>query len=162
MLNYLVTHYYHSGFSVACGDTILIFDYWLGEDGELAERYRLTPEKLGRYRAVYVFISHDHPDHLDPVVFTWKDLPGIQYIVSSDMPVGIRGRRMAPGDTIAFSGDVEVTAFDSTDLGVSFLVSFRGMQVFHAGDLNLTWPFSRWTPARARCSRPGPTISFSA
>lgn len=136
MLNYLVTHYYHSGFSVACGDTILIFDYWLGEDGELAERYRLTPEKLSRYRAVYVFISHDHPDHLDPAVFTWKDLPGIQYIVSSDMPVGIRGRRMAPGDTIAFSEDVEVTAFDSTDLGVSFLVNFLGLQVFHAGDLN--------------------------
>ena len=136
MLNYLVTHYYHSGFSVACGDTILIFDYWLGEDGELAERYRLTPERLSRYKAVYVFISHDHPDHLDPVVFTWKDLPGIQYIVSSDMPVGVRGRRMAPGDNIAFSEDVEVTAFDSTDLGVSFLVNFRGMQVFHAGDLN--------------------------
>ena len=136
MLNYLVTHYYHSGFSVACGDTILIFDYWLGEDGELAERYRLTPERLSRYKAVYVFISHDHPDHLDPVVFTWKDLPGIQYIVSSDMPVGVRGRRMAPGDTIAFSEDVEVTAFDSTDLGVSFLVNFRGLQVFHAGDLN--------------------------
>ena len=136
MPNYLVTHYYHSGFSVACEDTILIFDYWLGEDGELAEKYRLTPEILGRYRQIYVFISHDHPDHLDPEVFTWKDLPGIQYIVSSDMPVGTRGRRMAPGDSIPFSEDVEVTAFDSTDLGVSFLVSFKGLQVFHAGDLN--------------------------
>ena len=136
MPNYLVTHYYHSGFSVACEDTILIFDYWLGEDGELAEKYRLTPEILGRYRQIYVFISHDHPDHLDPVVFTWKDLPGIQYIVSSDMPVGTRGRRMAPGDSIPFSEDVEVTAFDSTDLGVSFLVNFRGLQIFHAGDLN--------------------------
>ena len=136
MLNYLVTHYYHSGFSVACDDSILIFDYWLGEGEELAEKYRLTPEILGRYRQIYVFISHDHPDHLDPVVFTWKDLPGIQYIVSSDMPVGTRGRRMAPGDTIRFSDEVEVTAFDSTDLGVSFLVSFMGLQVFHAGDLN--------------------------
>ena len=76
MPNYLVTHYYHSGFSVACEDTILIFDYWLGEDGELAEKYRLTPEILGRYRQIYVFISHDHPDHLDPEVFTWKDLGG--------------------------------------------------------------------------------------
>ena len=136
MPNFLVTHYYHSGFSVACEDTILIFDYWLGEDGELAERYRLTPEVLGRYRQVYVFVSHDHPDHLDPVIFTWKDLPGIQYIVSSDMPVGTRGRRMAPGDVISFSDEVEVTAFDSTDLGVSFLVGFKGLQVFHAGDLN--------------------------
>ncbi len=136
LLNFLVTHYYHSGFSVACGDSILIFDYWLGEGEELAEEYRLTPENLGRYKQICVFISHDHPDHLDPVVFTWKDLPGIQYIVSSDMPVGTRGRRMAPGDSIRFSDEVEVTAFDSTDLGVSFLVNFMGLQVFHAGDLN--------------------------
>ena len=136
MLSYLVTHYYHSGFSVSCGDSILIFDYWLGEEKELAEQYRLTPEYLNRYAHIYVFISHDHPDHMDPVVFTWKDLPGIKYIVSSDMPVGTRGRRMAPGDTLQFSEDVEVLAFDSTDLGVSFLVNFRELHIFHAGDLN--------------------------
>ena len=136
MLNYLVTHYYHSGFSVACEDTILIFDYWEGENGDLAEHLRLTPEILSGFRHIYVFISHDHVDHMDPVVFTWKDLPGIQYIVASDMPVGTRGRRMAPGDSIEFSEDVKVTAFDSTDPGVSFLVNFRGLQVFHAGDLN--------------------------
>ncbi len=136
MLDFLVTHYYHSGFSVACESTILIFDYWLGEEGELTENLQLTPERLSRYKHIYVFISHDHIDHMDPVVFTWKDIPGIQYIVSSDMSVGTRGRRMAPGDTIAFSEDVKVTAFDSTDPGVSFLVDFRGFRVFHAGDLN--------------------------
>lgn len=136
MPSYLVTHYYHSGFSVACDDSILIFDYWLGENQELAPKFRLTKRNLERYSHIYVFISHDHPDHMDPVVFTWKDLPGIQYIVSSDMPVGTRGRRMAPGNTICFSEDVEVTAFDSTDLGVSFMVNFKGFQVFHAGDLN--------------------------
>ncbi len=136
MLNYIVTHYYHSGFSVSCGDTILIFDYWLGEEGELTEDLQLTPERLSAYRHIYVFISHDHIDHMDPVVFTWKDVPGIQYVVSSDMPVGTRGRRMAPGDAIAFSDTVSVSAFDSTDPGVSFLVNFRGLQIFHAGDLN--------------------------
>ena len=136
MLNYIITHYYHSGFSVSCDNTILIFDYWLGENGELAEHLRLTPEKLARFEHICVFISHDHIDHMDPVVFTWKDLPGIQYIVASDMPVGTRGRRMAPGDTITFTEDVKVTAFDSTDPGVSFLVDFKGLQVFHAGDLN--------------------------
>ena len=136
MPKYLVTHYYHSGFSVACEDAILVFDYWRGERGEVDETIELTPEILSAYQQIYVFISHDHPDHLDPIVFSWKDVPGIQYIVSSDMPVGTRGRRMAPGDTIDFSDDVTVTAFDSTDPGVSFLVSFKGLQVFHAGDLN--------------------------
>ena len=134
--NLLITHYYHSGFSVAGEHTLLVFDYWRGERGELTPELQLTPEKLRAYDKVFVFISHEHIDHLDPVVFTWKDVPGIQYIVSSDMPVGTRGRRMAPGDVIRFSDDVEVSAFDSTDLGVSFLVDFLGLRFFHAGDLN--------------------------
>ena len=136
MRSYIVTHYYHSGFSVACEDTILIFDYWLGEEGELDEKLQLTPEKLAAYKEIVVFISHDHIDHMDPVVFTWKDLPGIRYVVSSDMPVGTRGRRMAPGDVLELAPDMTVKAFDSTDPGVSFLVEFRGLNVFHAGDLN--------------------------
>ena len=37
MAKYLVTHYYHSGFSVAYEETLLVFDYWRGEDGELPE-----------------------------------------------------------------------------------------------------------------------------
>ena len=136
MRRYAVTHFYHSGFSVSCGDTILVFDYWRGENGELAENLQLTPEILGAYSHIIVFISHDHPDHMDPVVFTWKDVPGLQYVIASDMPAGTPGLRLAPGDSEELPGDVKVTAFDSTDLGVSFLVDFRGLSVFHAGDLN--------------------------
>ena len=43
---------------------------------------------------------------------------------------------MAPGDVLKLSDEVTVTAFDSTDLGVSFLVDFLGVRFFHAGDLN--------------------------
>ena len=132
----LITHYYHSGFSVACGKTLDVFDYWRGERGELTEDKQLTAEKLKNYENVYVFISHEHIDHLDPVVFTWNEAGNVSYIVSSDMPVGTRGKRMAPGDTLNLSGGLTVTAFDSTDLGVSFLVDFGGLRVFHAGDLN--------------------------
>jgi hypothetical protein len=52
------------------------------------------------------------------------------------MPVGTRGKRMAPGDTVRFSDELTVTAFDSTDLGISFLADFCGIRIFHAGDLN--------------------------
>ena len=131
-----ITHYYHSGFTVASEKTLLVFDYWRGEEGELDPALQLTPERLKAYTNIYVFISHDHIDHMDPVVFTWRDFADVTYIVSSDMPVGTRGRRMAPGDTLTFSDDLSVQAFDSTDLGVSFLVHFRGLDLFHAGDLN--------------------------
>ena len=134
--NLLITHYYHSGFSVAGEKTLLVFDYWRGEHGELAQDKQLSPSRLKKYENVFVFISHEHIDHLDPIVFSWNEAGNVSYIVSSDMPVGTRGKRMAPGDTLTLSDKVAVTAFDSTDLGVSFLVNFCGIRLFHAGDLN--------------------------
>lgn len=132
----IITHFYHSGFSVASEHTLAVFDYWRGEHGELTPRLQLTPEKLRRYDKVFVFISHEHMDHMDPVVFSWNEAGNVSYIVSSDMPVGTRGKRMAPGDTLKLSEELTVTAFDSTDLGVSFLADFNGIRLFHAGDLN--------------------------
>lgn len=131
-----VTYYHHSGFSVAMDDVLLVFDYWTGEHGELPEDKRITVDFLKQFRQVYVFISHEHPDHLDPVVFTWRSEAPVTYIVSADMPVGTRGKRMAPGDNLTLSPEVSVKAFASTDLGVSFLVDIQGVHVFHAGDLN--------------------------
>ena len=134
--NLLITHYYHSGFSVASERTLAVFDYWRGEHGELAPDRQLTPDLLKQYENVFVFISHEHIDHLDPIVFSWSEAGNVSYIVSSDMPVGTRGKRMAPGDTLKLSDELTATAFDSTDLGVSFLVDFCGIRLFHAGDLN--------------------------
>lgn len=131
-----ITYYHHSGFSAALDDTLLIFDYWTGEHGELPFPKRIKPEKLKDFKEIVVFVSHEHPDHMDPEVFEWrKDLP-VTYIVSHDMPVGTRGKRLAPGDSYTVSENVKVRAFESTDLGVSFLVDLKGIKLFHAGDLN--------------------------
>lgn len=131
-----VTYYHHSGFSVALDDTLLIFDYWTGETGELPFDKRITREYLEGFREIVVFASHDHPDHMDADLFSMpKDLP-VTYVVSYDMPIGIRGKRMSPGDVYTISPKVKVFAYDSTDLGVSFLVELNGIRIFHAGDLN--------------------------
>lgn len=131
-----VTYYHHSGFSAAMDDVLLIFDYWQGEHGELPEDKRITPDFLARFREIVVFVSHEHPDHLDPVINEWhRDFP-VTYVVSGDMPIGVRGKRMNPGDELTLSPRVKVKAFDSTDLGVSFLVDLCGVKIFHAGDLN--------------------------
>ena len=91
---------------------------------------------IKKYENVVVLISHEHIDHMDPIVYSWKDMTNVSYVVSSDMPVGTRGKRMAPGDTYSPVKGVNITAFDSTDLGVSYLVDFQGIRFFHAGDLN--------------------------
>ncbi len=133
-----VTYHYNSGFSIRVGGTLLVFDYWEGENGKLSDVGRLNPSILTAYEQVIVFISHTHPDHLDPVVYEWRDsVPGIMYVVSSDLPIGKRGRRIAPTESLTLTQDISVKAFDSTDLGVSFLVTAYGMNIFHAGDLNL-------------------------
>ena len=131
-----LTYYHHSGFSAAVDDILLVFDYWLGEHRELPADKRINEDMLRRYREVYVFISHEHPDHMDPEVFEWRKIVPVTYVVSMDMPIGTRGRRMAPGDELTLSQRVKVKAFGSTDLGVSFLVDVCGIRLFHAGDLN--------------------------
>ena len=133
-----IIYHYHSGFSVQVGSTLLVFDYWEGEKRDLAQVGRITPAFLRSFEQIFVFISHAHPDHLDPVVFTWEaeGLP-ITYIVSSDMPVGTRGKRIAPLQTRELTRDITVKAYQSTDLGVAFLVRAYGISIFHAGDLNL-------------------------
>lgn len=133
-----VIYHYHSGFSVQVGGTLLVFDYWEGENRTLSSVGRITPAFLAAFERVYVFISHAHPDHLDPVVFLWENegIP-VTYIVSGDMPVGTRGKRLSHGQEKALDAHVTVKAFQSTDLGVAFLVRAYGLGIFHAGDLNL-------------------------
>ena len=63
-----IVYYYNSGFSVQVGSTLFIFDYWEGENRSLSASVRIRPELLKAYERIYVFISHAHPDHLDPVV----------------------------------------------------------------------------------------------
>ena len=55
--NVLITHYYHSGFSVAGEHTLLVFDYWRGERGELTPDKQLTPETLAKFCFAGVLLS---------------------------------------------------------------------------------------------------------
>ncbi len=132
-----ITYHYNSGFSVQIGSTLLVFDYWEGENRCLSENGRLTLQSLRAYEKIYFFVSHGHPDHFDNIIYTWRDDLPITYIVSSDMPVGTRGKRIGPGDQLSLERDITVRAFESTDLGVAFLVTAYGCNILHAGDLNL-------------------------
>ena len=132
-----VTYFHHSGFSVAVRDTLLVFDYWRGEHEELPDYAQLENRDFEGYKRVLVFVSHDHEDHFDEVIYSWdhQRLP-ITYIVSDDLPIGKRGKRVKPGDNLTV-GDVDIQVYSSTDKGVSFYVMVHGLHIFHAGDLNL-------------------------
>lgn len=133
----LITYYHHSGFSVCIDDTFLLFDYWRGNENRLSEEMQLTAGELKKYKKVYVFVSHGHSDHMDPIIYDWeKDAPGIHYILAADMDKTLRGDRMKPGDEREYP-EIRVHAYDSTDGGVSYYVTINDIHIFHAGDLNL-------------------------
>ena len=130
-----VTYLYHSAFSVALDDVLLVFDYAPG-DKELGAQTALNREALARYRQVVVLVSHSHGDHFDPQIFDWAEAGRVHYVLSCEIPAKWPGLRVKPGESVA-AGDATVEAHDSTDLGVSFLVKLGDYTVFHAGDLNL-------------------------
>ncbi|MBE5786313.1 MAG: MBL fold metallo-hydrolase, partial [Clostridiales bacterium] len=132
-----VTFFHHSGLTVAVGETLLVFDYWRGENNALPKGAWLTDKDFEGFKQVLVFVSHDHEDHFDEIIYSWNfsKLP-ITYIVSDDLPIGKRGKRIAPGESLTL-GNTTVQAFSSTDKGVSFYVTVDDLHVFHAGDLNL-------------------------
>ncbi|NLI92840.1 MAG: MBL fold metallo-hydrolase [Peptococcaceae bacterium] len=121
-----IQYIYHSGFRIETEKHIFIFDYFQGQ------------VVLGDKQTI-VFSSHSHPDHYNPVIFSWQnDKPDIHYVLSheiSSVPKGVNVSFLSPYEEIVI-GDVYIKAFGSTDLGVSFLVRCHGLSLFHAGDLN--------------------------
>jgi L-ascorbate metabolism protein UlaG (beta-lactamase superfamily) len=142
-----VTYYHHSGFAVSSGDVLLVFDYWRGMGGKFPEILGITPETLARYNQVYVFITHEHEDHYDGLVYTWDQYAPVTYVIADTLPEKARGHRMSKGGELTLSDRVHVKAYGSTDAGVSFLVTLDGMKFFHAGDLNF-WHWREVSNAR--------------
>ena len=76
--------YLHScGWGVKTKNHLLIFDYWEAgkkpDEPSLLNGY-IDPEKI-KDESVYVFVSHHHQDHFDPVIFKWgKTIKKIKYI----------------------------------------------------------------------------------
>lgn len=124
----------HSGFTVESETHMLIFDYSVGKLPALPQKKKL-----------YVFISHHHEDHFNPDIFSiCKDHPCVRFIVSDDIPeetvrsYGIENYIMIfPGADIRPESRFRIKTLPSTDIGVAFLVSCVGRNIFHAGDLNL-------------------------
>ncbi|MBP2643990.1 MAG: hypothetical protein H6Q67_1877 [Firmicutes bacterium] len=137
-----IVYLFHSGYAVETQNNLFIFDYWQSGLPQAAGKLNegiITADYLKTKANVYVFASHSHPDHYDPVIWEWsKYNSNLTYVLSSDIPVKgepSRCQRMSPYEEWA-DGEVKVKTFSSTDEGVSFLVWADELTIFHAGDLN--------------------------
>lgn len=137
-------HYlYHDGFIIETKSNILIFDYFNDSATSGVRDLScgvISEDVLKTDKNIYVFVSHNHGDHYNPVIFNWRDInPNIQYIISSDVKVkGIDFKyNVISQDESTELSSIFVKAYGSTDAGVSFLIKADGINIFHSGDLNL-------------------------
>ena len=135
---YTVRYLYHSSFLLETASHYLIFDYYRNSPhGRGLNSGVIDPAALTG-KPVLVFASHSHGDHYDPVIFRWRgQLPGIQYILSSDIaaPAAADTHFIGP-DALLQVGGAAVRTLPSTDLGVAFVIEVDGLRIYHAGDLN--------------------------
>lgn len=127
---------YHSGFVIEGADFAILIDYYRDTPEGFVQHHFLT--RPGR---LYVLVSHSHPDHFNPEIFSWRtDRPDIQYILSED--IRDQGKACFHDAHFLKKGEswnddlVHIKAFGSTDIGISFLMEVQGKRIFHAGDLN--------------------------
>lgn len=133
-----ITYLQHSGFVVKTTTAILVFDYY--QDPTYSLQKLLADNKS---LPVIFFVSHHHPDHFNREIFALATDHERFYIVSNDVfarniPDGVDCVRVKKGDKLDnILGGITVNVFNSTDIGVSFLVTLTsGKTIFHAGDLN--------------------------
>lgn len=122
-----VTYISHSGFLIEMERANFLFDYFKGE----------IP-KMEREKPLYIFSSHSHHDHFNSAIFDLaKEYPNVTYILSSDIPSpkGLNYYMMSPYEERQIK-DIKVKTFQSTDLGVAFLIETEKKTVYHAGDLH--------------------------
>ena len=126
----------HSGWGVKTGDDFLIFDYWNPgnnpDEPSLGNGY-INPSDIQDLN-VYVFVSHEHADHYDTCIYSWKEqCENITYIFGFQPENVPPYEFIGPRETRTIDG-MKISTIESNDSGVGFLVEVNGLKLFHAGD----------------------------
>ena len=133
-INYLL----NSGFMVRDEKVLFVFDDYEDPAGIVDAAY-----DKGDFDRLYIFVTHAHFDHFSTRIRAYAQKV-TRYIFSSDIKHTKRVK-IFPTNKITYikrysewqDDAIKVRTYDSTDVGVSFLVQFpSGKKVFHAGDFN--------------------------
>lgn len=145
----------HAGYAVRLGETLLVFDYQeaLGMESVTADTPRtletgfIDPAEV-KDLDVYVFVTHAHGDHYDPVIFEWPGLiDNLTYVIGWEAEPESHCERFVTTDATchtmrglratAHLDDVDVYTVDSdhNDIPeVAYLVRLGDWTVYHNGD----------------------------
>lgn len=125
-----ITYIHHSGFLVETDSCYYLFDY---EKGGLP--------RMDVTKPIFVLSSHGHHDHYNSEIFSILKNCGMQniYAILSDdikVPENVNVLQVSPGNEYHLCIGQTLTTFESTDVGVAFLIEDQGKIIYHAGDLN--------------------------
>ena len=134
-----IIYLHHSGFAILANQFTIIIDFF--EDSESESCGIIHDKLLNKNGTMYVLSSHFHADHFNRQVLEWKKQKNdIKYIFSHDI---YKRRRIEKDAAVWLKKDeeyadnnIKITAFGSTDVGISFMIEAEGKTLFHAGDLN--------------------------
>lgn len=152
-----LTYIYHDCFVFETEKEIFVFDFWKDPFSPNKELPYFL-EIADKSKNLIVIVSHHHKDHYNKNIFKWFHyFNSTKYILSKDTakycrhiinPHSIyKGFKpdskdihiLSPGETYK-QNDFEIHAFESTDIGNSYLLNISNRTLFHAGDLNAwTW-----------------------
>ncbi len=122
-----ITYLGNSGFALERDGGMLVIDCY-----NPAQHPLLSDFSLSTMHYVTALVSHAHSDHYSPDI--WK-LKNARFAAGFDVPAPMGVPKIRPGQTVLPNG-MQVTAYGSTDEGVSFHIVWDGVSIFHAGDLN--------------------------
>ena len=128
-----INYIYHSCFLIETDQYYFLFDYYKGK----------LPS-LNKCKPIFVFSSHAHSDHYNPIIFSLLKEQGmeqIQAVLSKDIsvkkyPEEVPVTTVTHSSFYSFTEDVSLETLLSTDEGVAFLLTCPEGTIYHAGDLN--------------------------
>ena len=137
----------HAGWAVKTKNHFLIFDYVSysrssekPENPTLADGY-INPAEI-KDLDVFVFVSHGHGDHFDPVIYEWeKVVENIQYIFGWEADQSPRCHYLTDPRTKKTIDGFEIFNINHDFDGIpegAFLVKGDGLVIFHSGDHGTT------------------------
>jgi L-ascorbate metabolism protein UlaG (beta-lactamase superfamily) len=139
----LIWYLGHAGWAVKTKNHMLIFDYVsvfrsgkVPENPSLAGGY-INPSEI-KDCSVFVFVSHRHGDHFDPVIFEWeKSVKNIRYIFGWEEGKNPRYHYLTEPRTKRTIDGIEIFNINHAFDGIpeaAFLVRGDGLIIFHSGD----------------------------
>ena len=145
----------HAGWAVRLGDALLVFDYQ--EALQMADVTDDTPRNLENGFIdpkdisdldVFVFVTHAHGDHFDPVIFEWQaEIESLTYFIGWDEQPESHCERFTGADAdchtmegLRATAEVDGTQVYTIDSHhndipeVAYLVRHGDWTVYHNGD----------------------------